>query len=159
MFLHQNLFIEGRCIYVLVHEHMSGKVLFDGGIKSQPIDAVKAMIEFFDGEPCHKLPAKVQLSGGWMLVLSSKKNEYHVCSKTACSCPGFTYRRRCKHVQALAGQKEKVLPVLLADVYAFNTTEGEHRYWKEKEAKLQEQREKLSPSQELARNIVEAMES
>ena len=108
---------------------MSGKVLFDGGIKSQPVDAVKSMIEFFDGEPCARLPAKVQLAGGWMLVLSSKKDQYYLSSKSECSCPGFYYRRTCRHVAAL------------------------------RDAEGQKEEQELSPTQIFARDIVAAMES
>lgn len=57
-----------------------GKVIFDGGIKSQSIEAVKGMIEFFDGEPCLKLPAIVQLADRWQLTKSSKGDEYYLTS-------------------------------------------------------------------------------
>ena len=86
-----------------------GKVLFDGGIKSQSVDAVKAMIEFFDGSPCARLPAKVKLAGGWWLFRSSQKTEYYLTSRDSCSCKGFEFRRRCKHVAALAGQEKEQL--------------------------------------------------
>ena len=97
--------------------------------KTQSIEAVKSLIEYFDGSPCARLPAKVQLSGGWILVLSSKKDQYYVTSRDACSCPSFVYRRRCRHVQALRDQ------------------EG------------QKEEQELSPTQIFARDIVVAMES
>jgi len=131
------------------------KILFDGGIKSQPIDAVKSMIEYFDGEPCSKLPAVVKLANGWQLTKSGKGDCYYVTSPRECSCPGFHYRRTCRHVESLASQKESQ-GVLLIDACAFNTTEGEVEYWQQKE---QQQIEKLSPTQVFARDIVEAMES
>jgi hypothetical protein len=87
---------------------MSGRIVFDGGVKSQPIDAVKSMIEFFDGEPCQKLPAKVQLANGWQLTKSSKGDCYYVTSAKECSCPGFFYRQSCTHVKALLKESEDV---------------------------------------------------
>jgi hypothetical protein len=100
------------------------------------------------------LPAKVQLANGWQLTKSSKGDCYYVTSARECSCPGFHYRRTCRHVASLASQKESQ-GVLLIDPCAFNTTEGEVEYWREKE---QQQTEKLSPGQQLARNI-QAMEA
>lgn len=87
-----------------------GKVIFDGGIKSQSIEAVKGMIEFFDGEPCLKLPAIVQLADRWQLTKSSKGDEYYLTSPLVCSCPGFFHHRNCKHVKALVGQEKELSP-------------------------------------------------
>lgn len=151
---------------------MSGRTVFDGGVKTQSCEAVKSMIEYFDGSPCERMPAKVLLANGWQLTKSSKGDCYYVTSAKECSCPGFHYRRTCRHVASLAGQKENVLPTLapagvrvpLVDLYAFDTTEGEIEYWQQKEAKLQQQpeeqkEEKLTPTQVFARDIVEAMEA
>jgi hypothetical protein len=165
---------------------MSERILYDGGIKSQPIDAVKTMIEFFDGEPCEKKPRIVILANGWQLTKSSKGDCYYVTSARECSCPGFFYRQSCKHVKALLKESEdvgcqqlpqgtpedvvehtekapkpwapshqkseKILPALLVDAFAFNTTEGEVDYWQKKE-------QELSPTQIFARDIVAAMEA
>lgn len=111
---------------------MSGRVLFDGvGPKSQPIDAVKAMIEFFDGKACERLPGKVQLANGWQLTKSSKGDCYYTTSREACSCKGFQYRCRCKHIASLAGlEGKKALP-----------------------------EQELSPTQRFAADIVRAMEA
>jgi hypothetical protein len=116
------------------------------------------MIEFFDGEPCSKLPAVVKLANGWQLTKSSKRDCYYVTSARECSCPGFHYRRTCRHVESLAGQKESRSKLLL-DAYAWQTTEGEIEYWQKKEQQEQQPPEQLSPTQIFARDIVAAMES
>jgi len=85
-----------------------GKIIFDGGVKTQSCEAVKAMIEFFDGSPCERMPAKVQLVNGWQLTKSSKGDCYYVTSPRECSCPGFFYRQSCKHAKALLKESEDV---------------------------------------------------
>jgi hypothetical protein len=131
-----------------------GKIIFDGGVKTQSCDAVKAMIEFFDGEPCQKLPAKVQLANGWQLTKSSKGDCYYVNSARECSCPGFHYHRTCKHVKAF---REAVVKEHVIDLH--DTKPGEVEYWQQKEPQQQKKEEQLSPGQQLARNIVEAQEA
>jgi hypothetical protein len=83
-----------------------GKVIFDGGIKTQTCDAVKCLIEFTTGAKCGELPAIFKLSHGWQLTRSSKGDCYYVSSKEACSCAGFYYRRSCRHVKALRDAQE-----------------------------------------------------
>jgi len=98
---------------------MSGRIIFDGiGPRSQPIDAVKSMIEFFDGEPCQKLPAKVRLANGWQLTRSSQGDCYYTTSREACSCLGFYYKRTCRHVKALACQMEKEQDLSPTQIFA-----------------------------------------
>jgi hypothetical protein len=142
-----------------------GKVLFDGGIKSQPAASVKSMIEFFDGKACERLPKKIMMADGWWLVLSSKKNEYHLTSRDACSCKGFQYRRTCRHITEL--REKEGLPVPLVDLYAFDTLSGEIAYWQEKEqnALVQpmvqpiEEDARLRAAHSLRDNIIAAQEA
>ena len=85
-----------------------GKILFDGGIKTQTIEAVKGMIEYLTGEQVRELPAVVRLANGWQLTRSSKGDCYYMTSPQECSCPGFCYRRTCRHVKSLrdAGEQQ-----------------------------------------------------
>jgi hypothetical protein len=83
-----------------------GKVIFDGGIKTQTCDAVKGLIEFVTGTKCGELPAVVELPHGWQLTRSSKGDCYYMTSARECSCPGFYYRQSCKHVEALRDAQE-----------------------------------------------------
>ena len=80
---------------------MNEKNLLDGlqGQKTQSVDAVKALITFYNhGEEPAEMPAFYRLSGEMVLVLSNKKNDYYVVTAKACSCPSFTYRGGpCKH--------------------------------------------------------------
>jgi len=124
------------------------------GPKTQSIEAVKSLIEFVTGAKCQDLLAVVKLANGWQLTRSSKGDCYYVTSPKECSCPGFHYRRTCRHVAALAGQTEKVLPALLVDAYAFDTLPGEVDYWQKKEQTAAQR-----GAHELQKNIVEAMEA
>jgi len=138
-----------------------GKIIFDGiGPRSQPVDAVKSMIEFFDGKACERLPKVVMLANNTRLTRSGKGDCYYVSSKNECSCPGFHYHRSCKHIKALGfldmssnPVREAVVKEHVIDLH--DTKPGEVEYWQKKE---QQQTEKLSPGQQLARNI-QAMES
>jgi len=87
---------------------MSGKVLYDGGEgpKTQSIEAVKNLIEYLTGAKCQELPTIFKLSHGWQLTRSSKGDCYYMSSKEACSCPGFFYRRTCRHVKALRDEEQ-----------------------------------------------------
>ena len=107
-----------------------GQIIFDGGIKTQSIDAVKGLIEYLTGAKCQELPAVVRLANGWQLTRSSKGDCYYMTSPKECSCPGFCYRRTCRHIEALRDEEQK-----------------------------QPKAEHLSESQIFARRIVEAMES
>jgi len=108
-----------------------GKVLFDGvGPKTQSVESVKVMLEYLKGEQLRELPSVVRLANGWQLTRSSKGDCYYMTSPKECSCPGFCYRRACRHVEALRDEEQK-----------------------------QPKAEHLSESQIFARRIVEAMES
>ena len=123
-------------------------------IQTQSPDAVRNMIEYFDGSPCERMPAKVQLANGWQLALSSKRDCYYVSSKNECSCPGFHYHRTCRHVKAL---RETVVKEHVIDLH--DTRPGEVEYWQQKEQQQPQKEEQLSATQVFARNIVAAMEA
>jgi|SRR5271157_918783 len=79
---------------------MSGNLLDSlQGPESQSIEAVKALIAFYNhNEEPKEMPAFYRLSGEMVLVLSNKKNSYYVVTSKACSCPSFEYRGGpCKH--------------------------------------------------------------
>jgi hypothetical protein len=141
-----------------------GRIIFDGGIKTQSIDAVKGMIEFLTGEQVRELPAVVRLANGWHLTRSSKGDAYYMTSPRECSCPGYYYRRTCQHVKSLL-DAEEAKGVLLLDAHAWEPTSGEIENQEMKALKkAQEQQqphkeEQLSESQAFARRIVEAMEA
>ena len=112
---------------------MAGKVIFDGiGPKTQSVESIKAMLEFLTGEEIRELPAVVRLANGWQLTRSSKGDCYYVTSPKECSCPGFCYRRSCRHIEALRDAEQQ---------------------------QPQKKEEQLSESQIFARNIVAAMEA
>lgn len=83
---------------------MNGKNILEGqnGPVTQSIPAVKNLLAFV-GRASDPLPTFVELAGGVRLTLSSKKDGYYTTTPTACSCPGFTYHRSCKHVNAKKG--------------------------------------------------------
>lgn len=72
---------------------------------TQESQAVKTLIEFVTGKPCEELPAVFKLVDGAQLTRSSKGDCFYVTSKQGCTCRGYQYRHRCKHVAALEGDK------------------------------------------------------
>ena len=80
-----------------------GKVIFDGGIKTQSVESVKVMLEFLTGEQVRELPAVVRLANGVRLTKSSKGDCFYMTTPTNCSCPARTYHtgHECKHMKAL----------------------------------------------------------
>ena len=80
-----------------------GKILFDGGIKTQSVESVKAMIEFLNGEQVRELPAVVRMANGTRLTQSSKGDCYYTTTPTDCSCKARTFNpaAQCKHMKAL----------------------------------------------------------
>jgi len=80
-----------------------GKILFDGGIKTQSVESVKAMLEFLNGEQVRELPAVVRMANGTRLTKSSKGDCFYMTTSKACSCPANTYHpgQSCKHMKAL----------------------------------------------------------
>lgn len=76
---------------------MSTTKLLSGAPVTQSIEAVVSLLKYL-GKPSDPLPEAVQLPGA-MLVLSNRKNSFHVTVLRSCSCPAATYRpsQQCKH--------------------------------------------------------------
>ena len=68
---------------------------------TQESQAVKTLIEFVTGKPCEELPEVFKLANGVQLTRSSKGDAYYVTSAQGCTCRGYVYRHRCKHMAAL----------------------------------------------------------
>lgn len=83
---------------------MAGNLLEGmNGSTTQTIDSGKALARFLGIK--EELPETIALANGARMILSSKKDCYYVTTTQNCTCKGFTYRRTCKHVKALAGSK------------------------------------------------------
>jgi hypothetical protein len=67
---------------------------------TQSSESVAKLLNFL-GKPENPLPAIVPLADGLQLTKSSKGDVYYFTSQEFCTCPGFHYRRSCKHVKAL----------------------------------------------------------
>jgi hypothetical protein len=81
---------------------MTNRVLI---VKLTPItQSVNSVVELlnFLGRPSNPLPESVELADGLQLTKSSKCDVYYCTAQEFCTCPGFHYRRTCKHVKALA---------------------------------------------------------
>jgi hypothetical protein len=80
---------------------MSGKTIFeDESPKTQSIDAVRALIAFYNhGQAPEELPDFFRLSGELVLVQSRKGNHYYVTTSRDCSCPAKHWQpgKPCKH--------------------------------------------------------------
>lgn len=69
---------------------------------TQTLQAVKALLAW-KGRASDPLPSFVELNGDMRLTLSKKADCYYVTSlKAGCSCPGFVYNHKCKHLAAMA---------------------------------------------------------
>ena len=68
---------------------------------TQTAESVKQLIEFVSGKPCQELPEVFKLANGVQLTRSSKGDAYYVTSAQGCTCRGYVYRHRCKHMAAL----------------------------------------------------------
>jgi len=103
---------------------------------------------------------KILFDGGIksQLTKSSKGDCYYVSSKNECSCPGFHYRRTCKHVKAF---REAVVKEHVIDLH--DTKPGEVEYWQEKqEQKAMEppkEDARLRAAHNLRDNIIAAQEA
>jgi hypothetical protein len=123
---------------------------------------VKQLIKFCNhGQEPAKMPPFFWLSNEKVLVQSNKGDSYYVTMAKDCSCPAATYHpgQGCKHQRKYFSKTEPETETqsgigreLLVDAYAFNTTENEIEYWRQKD---KQQTEKLSPGQELARHMQE----
>jgi hypothetical protein len=95
---------------------MAGKIIYDGSVKSQSIDAVKALLAW-KGRSSDPLPSVVEFKSEeeedsrLILVLSNKKDLYYTVTATACSCPAAMYRGNCKHQRKHFSLKPQAAPV------------------------------------------------
>ena len=67
---------------------------------TQSSESVAKLLNFL-GKPENPLPAIVPLADGLQLTKSSKGDVYYCTSQEFCTCPGFHYRRTCRHIKAL----------------------------------------------------------
>jgi hypothetical protein len=95
---------------------MAGKTIYDGSVKSQSIDAVKALLAW-KGRSSDPLPSVVEFKSEeeedsrLILVLSNKKDLYYTTTATACSCPAAMYRGNCKHQRKYFSLKSQAATV------------------------------------------------
>jgi hypothetical protein len=108
-----------------------GRIIFDGGIKSQPIAAVESLSRYVGRE----IKDGVLDMGRVKLVLSGDKKSYYAVSATDCSCPA-----KCWHPEKACKHQRKHYPAKPSGL------EGK------------EQTEQLSPRQELTRHIQAVMD-
>jgi hypothetical protein len=85
---------------------MAGRILFDGGVKSQETEAVKALAAYLN----KPIQAGVLDLGAVKLVENSKQSGYYTVTTTDCSCPSHGYRpgRTCKHMRKLFGARDEL---------------------------------------------------
>lgn len=77
------------------------KVLMDNlAPVTQSMQAVVELLTFLGMSS--ELPAVIKLADGAQLTRSSKGDCYYYTSPKGCSCPGYTYRRTCKHMKSLS---------------------------------------------------------
>ena len=76
-------------------------------VLSQNVETVVELSKFL-GKPSNLLPEAVELSG-MVLVLSNRRDVYHVTTANSCSCPSAFYRpgQRCKHQRKYFPQSKK----------------------------------------------------
>jgi len=132
---------------------MEERTLLDSlSIETQSIEAVENLSRYLNRE----IENGVLDMGRIKLVLSGDKKSFYATTATDCSCPAKHWHpgRPCKHQRrhfSAPNGKE----TLLIDAVAWQPTEGELRYWKDKKAKLQKQKDQeLSPTQRFAADIV-----
>jgi hypothetical protein len=83
---------------------MSGRILVESkSPKSQSIEAVKALLTWRK-MPTVPMPATIELPGGVILVLGSKKDIYYTTTHNDCSCPARAFHpdKQCKHMARFA---------------------------------------------------------
>jgi hypothetical protein len=131
--------------------------------KTQSVEAVKALLSFVGrGADPLPAEISLE-NGRLMLILSNKKDAYYVTTARDCSCPARSWQpaKPCKHqrryfptakVETARPQEESLMrrepfkpflesdakpgkasSSLLIDAYAWQPTEGEVRYWQNKE--------------------------
>jgi hypothetical protein len=97
---------------------MSGRILFEGGVKSQKTQAVEALSAFI-GTP---IQDGVLDLGAVKLVENSRKSGYYATTATDCSCSSHGYRpgKTCKHMRKFFDARdEPSAPIGLVDKAGF----------------------------------------
>lgn len=74
--------------------------------ETQTVEAVVELLKYLD-RPSNPLPEIVTLADGTQLTKSSKDDCYYHTSPNGCSCPGYTYRRTCKHMKSLLNSSSR----------------------------------------------------
>jgi hypothetical protein len=84
---------------------MAGRIIFDGGVKSQETHAVKGLSAFI-GKP---IQAGVLDLGAVKLVENSRKSGYYAVTAKDCSCPSKGYKpgKTCKHMRKFFGARDE----------------------------------------------------
>ena len=84
---------------------MSGRILFDGGVKSQETEAVEALAVFIG----KTIKAGVLDLGAVKLVENSKHSGFYTVTAKDCSCPSRGYRpsQTCKHMRKHFGARDE----------------------------------------------------
>jgi hypothetical protein len=81
----------------------SGSFRLHTGVVTFPVSTIALdqvhSLEYFDGTVAEK--EEIEPNGSW-IVKGSNGNEYVVTKSKGsvkCTCPGFTFRRNCKHIE------------------------------------------------------------
>ena len=89
---------------------MSGKTIYDGSVKTQSLDSIKAFLTW-KGRATDPTPSTIEFmqEGRMMLVLSNKKDSYYVVTSNKCSCLSATYHpgQPCKHQEAILPRADR----------------------------------------------------
>jgi len=86
---------------ILGVSEMPEKTIYDGSVKTQSVEAVKALLAW-RGRESASLPSFIEVGKGdnrVVLVLSNKKDAFYTVTAKACSCPAQTFApgQACKH--------------------------------------------------------------
>ena len=93
---------------------MSGKVIYDGSVKTQSIDAVEVLAAYLN----KTIEAGVLDLGAAKLIKSNKGDAFYTVTAKACSCPANTYHpgQPCKHQRKHFGAKPASRPTEAASI-------------------------------------------
>jgi hypothetical protein len=97
---------------------MSGRILFDGGVKSQETQSVEALAAFTGKQ----IIDGVLDLGVVKLIQNSNQSGYYTVTAKDCSCPSHGYRpgKTCKHMRKLFGARdEPTAPTALIESSGF----------------------------------------
>jgi hypothetical protein len=85
---------------------MSSKLIKNIEQVTQSVESVVELLKYL-GKSVDPLPDAVRIEDGAQLTKSCKGDCYYYTSLKGCSCPGFFYRHKCKHIKGLAGSSSK----------------------------------------------------